>query len=1052
MRAVSTALGREINQGEGKDIVERMRLAARKLAADDPAGWQAKSEAQRLIESAEEASKALVGEARRKAELESLQIAANSRMESFISDMAARGIGGLDAFDRSVAFHADGKANGLSIESQTDAIYKDLIRQLIPVMEASNPKWFGLFENREGVEAIIKELHGEDSGNPVAKAGAKIWHEVSGKARASFNAAGGDIGLLDDWGMPHHHSQMRVARAGREEWLQSLPYKARVIAKLRDTPPPKDWARNHWINEILPRLKRERYVKEDGRLMNDKEMREFLGEAWLTIATGGANKVEPGKFKGGGMRANRGNSSRSVHFKDAQNFIDYQKSFGEKSLYEVLMGHIEGISKDIALVKNFGPNADQTARYWLDRLTQEAKLANPALSGDAAKRRVKSENLYNYVAGRTQPVASQRLAEGFDTVRNWLTGGRLGAAIVSSMTDDVTLHLTGHMNNLPPMRLLANELAAFNPANKMEERMANRAGLALNTFISSLNRFGQDSLKTTFSRKMANTVMRVQGLNAATEARRRAFGVTMMGSIGSAVKEHTQLGKLDPKDQAILKSKGVTDEEFYIWKAAQLEDWGGGNDTMLTPDSIYRIPDEKLDKAIAASTNRLENLKQESKAKVGELQAKDVEDRGWVQTRAKKLSDWLAKEAANLTAKARTANAEARVEIGQAAQRLSKLQESVDAAAESWATPPDANTPGTSNRETVGFYGKGKLRVKGVDEGRALEQMRQVRAEVSAIKREAGASKTAEVNALRQKFDDRKAELDEFTAESDKRVARRQKVADRINRDLNPAIERMRTDARENAVMRLLGTVLEETNMAVIEPGARERAFMHGGFQRGTWKGEIARSFWLFKSFPLAMITRHLARGMAQKGWGRAGYIAALMASTTVLGAMAMQVKEMLAGRDPRNLNPMGDHGLKNWLKAFLQGGSLGIYGDFLFSESTQHGQSPVASFLGPVVGLGEDIFKLTQGNLVQAAQGKDTDFGAELLKLVQGITPGGNLWYTKAVIDHFFMHRLQEYLSPGYLARMKRRSEREFGNRYWWEPGEVTPDRAPDPASAVQD
>jgi len=193
-------------------------------------------------------------------------------------------------------------------------------------------------------------------------------------------------------------------------------------------------------------------------------------------------------------------------------------------------------------------------------------------------------------------------------------------------------------------------------------------------------------------------------------------------------------------------------------------------------------------------------------------------------------------------------------------------------------------------------------------------------------------------------------------------------------------------------------------------------------------------------------------RGMAQATPGqRATYIATLMASTTLLGAMAMQVKEVVAGRDPRNLNPFeGEHGGKNWLKAWLQGGSLGIYGDFLFSESTQHGQSAVASFLGPVVGLGEDVFKLTQGNIMQAAAGKDTDFGAELLKLVQGNTPGGNIWYTKAVLDHLILHRLQEHFSPGYLRRMKRRAQREFGQKYWWEPGDVTPDRAPDVAAAV--
>jgi hypothetical protein len=180
-------------------------------------------------------------------------------------------------------------------------------------------------------------------------------------------------------------------------------------------------------------------------------------------------------------------------------------------------------------------------------------------------------------------------------------------------------------------------------------------------------------------------------------------------------------------------------------------------------------------------------------------------------------------------------------------------------------------------------------------------------------------------------------------------------------------------------------------------------------------------------------------------GTGRAAYIATLVAATTVLGALSMQIREVLAGRDPRNLNPFAEHGVRNWMKAMLAGGSLGIYGDFLFSDSTQYGNGPTSTMLGPVVGLGEDIFNLTQGNIVQALQGKDTNFGAELVKFARSNLPGANLWYTKAAMDHLIFHRLQEYFSPGYLSQMRRRAQREFGQSYWWEPGQVMPERAPD-------
>jgi hypothetical protein len=38
----------------------------------------------------------------------------------------------------------------------------------------------------------------------------------------------------------------------------------------------------------------------------------------------------------------------------------------------------------------------------------------------------------------------------------------------------------------------------------------------------------------------------------------------------------------------------VTEQDFAIWKLADQEDWGNGNTTMLTPESIMRIPDAAL--------------------------------------------------------------------------------------------------------------------------------------------------------------------------------------------------------------------------------------------------------------------------------------------------------------------------------------------------------------------------------------------------------------------------------------------------------------------------
>lgn len=145
-----------------------------------------------------------------------------------------------------------------------------------------------------------------------------------------------------------------------------------------------------------------------------------------------------------------------------------------------------------------------------------------------------------------------------------------------------------------------------------------------------------------------------------------------------------------------------------------------------------------------------------------------------------------------------------------------------------------------------------------------------------------------------------------------------------------------------------------------------------------------------------------------------------------------------------------GVPGLRFGVAAMLKGGALSLYGDFLFSNTTQGGTSALAAFGGPLAGDVEALFNL-RGQTASAVEKEDAStVGASLIRLTKGHIPGANLWYTKAATDHLIFHQMQEYFSPGYLSRMQRRAQREFGQSYWWEPGEFTPDRAPDLGAAL--
>ena len=90
-------------------------------------------------------------------------------------------------------------------------------------------------------------------------------------------------------------------------------------------------------------------------------------------------------------------------------------------------------------------------------------------------------------------------------------------------------------------------------------------------------------------------------------------------------------------------------------------------------------------------------------------------------------------------------------------------------------------------------------------------------------------------------------------------------------------------------------------------------------------------------------------------------------------------------------------------------------------------------------------------GNIHQAIRGERTHFGAEAVKYAKGNIPLINLWYTKTALDRFILNDLQEYLSPGYLSRLRETSRKNTGQDYWFAPGSRQPDRAPDMQAFAQ-
>ena len=233
---------------------------------------------------------------------------------------------------------------------------------------------------------------------------------------------------------------------------------------------------------------------------------------------------------------------------------------------------------------------------------------------------------------------------------------------------------------------------------------------------------------------------------------------------------------------------------------------------------------------------------------------------------------------------------------------------------------------------------------------------------------------------------------------------------------------------------------------AVNEPDLRVRAVTTGAaFARDARKGTIPRtlasSILMFKSFTGSVMLRHVLPAFKSAKQGHLEHLAGITLGATIMGAGAMQLKEISKGKEPRDMNNP-----KFWLAAATQGGGFGLFGDFLFADYSRFGRDPIYDIVGgPVAGTLNDVARTFMGNFNRAMdEDMESNFGVDLFNLAKRNAPGVNLWYSRLMLDRLLLDQAEKMIDPDFDSKRRRMEKRQFndyGNEYWWRKGEVTPE-----------
>lgn len=567
--AVAKALGKAtLNQQEATNIENRIKDAMKSLAKKDIQNWRNLSDAEKLVKAGEFVAEDIQAQLKRKHAIAARDILTQNKN---LAQLDHPTLSASEVVDRMVAAHGD--MSGIqSIDTKARAIASVNRGELVDFY--TNIKGgLGVFTDAELVQKIVRERFGDNTGDPLAKKISDKMGEVFEGMRERFNRAGGDIGKLDDWGLPQTHSLEKIVLAGKQAWVQKAE-------GLIDT---------------------SKYVHEDGTYYSQQEIRELLEYSFDTLSSNGANKTEIGRqsFGGNSKVTSRHSESRVLHFKDAESWMEYQSEFGGMPFVDLIEAHVNGLSKDIAMVENLGSSPKNSMRILMDAAEQK-DWQKGIDANDTGKSRKRAQTMFDEFSGQNT-LQSEVLANLGLAYRSMNVASMLGGTTISSVTDQAMIAKTASIHGIAYRKTFGELISQLNPKNKEDRQLAHSLGLATEEMLGSIARWSDDGLTSVHGKSqklarvssgIASQVMRISGLNALTAASKVGFTKMLMEKYGRLSRSKSW-DDLDALDRELMEKTGLNERAWEVMRLADPVVDRKGNQ-LMSARSIYEIPDSDL--------------------------------------------------------------------------------------------------------------------------------------------------------------------------------------------------------------------------------------------------------------------------------------------------------------------------------------------------------------------------------------------------------------------------------------------------------------------------
>lgn len=1035
---VAKALGKKRLSAADSNRISSLYIRAQNTLARTDADWIFKSPAERAEAIAQKTATDLAVQIAKNNQNIARDAVIKAQVQNEIYNHPK--LNPVQALMRKIAYFSD-QSGIQSIEKQSQALHSRWMSLVADVFTKTQER-FGMSVNKAMTDDIIRVMFGGKSDNPEITAMAKEVSAVLEEMRLAFNRAGGNIKKLDNFGFMTSHDQKKVALTGQSEW----------------------------VNDALNGLDRNQYVKETGELMDELELRSMLEDVYKTISTNGANKdllvlnkqakASASPVGGRSKMANRHQESRALHFKDGDAWLAYQKKYGtydEAGFHEILKNHTHRMSTEVAMMQNLGSNPRNTFESLLDeaKIKLKADPQNGLKHGEIDKQAHRAMSMYNTLDANTRAIDST-LGNVMGGLRALMVASKLGSTTLTTFGDHASMKKVANMLGLSYTKsILPEYMKQLKQGATRDEAL--RFGLGITEMVGGMSRFGDADVVSSatksgrFNARMqafAAMTMKVSGLNAVTASAKRALNLVHMNKLAEMTRK-MDWKDLGADDLKILQGNGITERDWQLWQQLEPSKREDGT-AVLTQNDFFNAPDDVF---INFASPELKALKDEIDSQVSELNRRNSEDDLRIANKAQRIDDTKRQLSQRLLDYANRKDAQAKSEK----QALQDRIDLIDAQKEAVAIQSDINrylqTEKQSNRiqdflqqveegrhsdvvaqdaskniqNNARQYGSNAESL-GYRLGNAERRIAELRAKIRGADSAANKAIQQKYKELDKRVNDLDAEFVDYLNRVNDRQEKRNAIANRLSNSLSPRQKELLADARYKAAMKYQTHIFNEESVAIIEAGVRERSIINLG-EAGTIQGELGRTLFQFKGFPLAYMFRIGHRAFAQGDIkSRVTFLASLLAYQTLAGALIVQTQNLANGKNPEPVFTIDFFG-----KSLLKGGGLSFLGDIMSALSDPTGRSASDFISGPLLGQSMKLGMLLTGMGNNIIEGKESTRMMEVANTLKSNIPLQNLWYSKLVVDRMLYSKMQNMIDPDYLPRTQQRLE-NLGNSYWWD------------------